>query len=526
MRRAAAPDLARVMAAEEAGRARGAEILARVWKLRRKAKRAPPRLCYLDRKEAAARALRKRQATIAERERQVDTPIPVPWRDYEATQNFLDEGYNWAERHAQREVRHAITRAEVARRLDERAAWREARGRDQEAERDRRDAEKLRNARTIGWWGFDKMTGRRYMRFRDRSGLVRYDPSEANRDAGRQIRRLVPTLQRHAAAGLLIYKAVFSMPNVPLGALAWGKREIFRMMARAMEAFPEVVGRFDAQEDPLAIDGQSWNVHVNTILVVDPAQCTPLPPELVQQHELQLPGVLGKLPAPPPRDRTPPGRLSYQKLHYVWSGMQVEIRKLETHDADALAKQLAEVIKYAVKFVSQKQLSRALGRADSPAPVGNRHGSLGEHAADAHEGRVPGVVVSVGPGVGGLRAARADLCDDGDAAPGAQARTAPALTSWPLRELDEWDCANRGRRRMRSYGVLYRLDPDELRDPDLDGRIRYCGRVRVEPRGFHVEAGRLSHLDLIHGDKSSPVFGVSAVRDPGGGARAGPRALA
>lgn len=521
-RRGAAPDLALVLAAEEAGRRRGAAALERSRQLRRfyrrlargQVKPRKPRLSREERAELYRAAQRRRLETLAERNRQSDAAIPVAWRDFAELQEFFDKGYDWAEARAAREVQHARSRAAVANRYQQLAAMVEKQERVTDAAHYLRDADLLLRARTDGNWGANLQTRQRFMRFRDRSGLVRLDPSESNRDTARVIRRVLPMLLRLKSAGYLIYSAVFSMPNLPLGRLAWGKREIFRMMARALEAVPEVVGRFDAQEDPLGKDMQSWNVHVNSLLIVDPRRCTRLPDELAQQHELRLPGELAVLPAVPLRDRAPPGTLSYAKLHYLWGGNQVQLRKLEAANGELLAKSLKECLKYSVKLVTKKQLEEMA--AVSGAATDQGGGAIpGDGDARAGGGYRAPV----------LRPAALELVPEAGATRNRRL-SAPALTEWPLPCLDEWDLANRGRRRVRTFGVLFRLDRDDPPpDPEKDGQLRFCGRVKISPSGFYVEAARPLHIDLIHGDKSAEIFagsGTPTGRSPGAQPRTWP----
>lgn len=498
MRRAAAPDLALVLAGEEAGRRRGDAIAARTAKrsarwcrraLAGKIKRPKPRLSREEKAELFAAAKRRRAELMASRDREADKPIPVAWRNAEELQTFLDESYDWAESKAAREVRHAKVRALVAARYDELAAW----AADHElaaAVEYGKVPEKLRGARRDGWWAFNRISRKRYMRFRDRSGLVRLDPSESRRDTARLILQYAPLVERRVAAGEVLQSAVFSMPNVPRGKLAWGKAEMFRETARVFRKFPEVTGRLEVQEDPLAIDGQSWNVHSNVLILFDPKKVTRLAPELVQQAELRLPGELAKLPAPPWRDRAPPGELSFAKVHHYWPGKQVQLRKLEGGNAEAVAKAFKEALKYAVKWVGKKQLDREPGSA----PVGR----VGEDSGAGCHGDLAGAH-----------------------APGPR-RRAPPLTEWPLDALHEWHQANKGKRRVRGFGAFFNPPrPERPDDPELDGKLRFGGRVQVSPQGFRVEAARVLYIDLIHGDNSCQFFQPSG-RSTGAQARAGP----
>ena len=523
MRRGAAPDLALVLAAEEAGRARGAALLEQSRKLRRfyrrvaagKVKPPKPRLSYEERAELRKEAQRRRLAAIAERNHQADTPIPVAWRDAAELQTFLDECYDWAETKAAREVKHAKVRELIAERFDQLAAWAEQHGLLEAAAEYRiKIADKLRGARRVGWWAFCKVTRKRYMRFRDRSGLVRLDPSESRRDTARLIMRYVPTVLAALERGEHVITGVWSMPNVPRDRLAWGKAELFRETARFFRNFPEFTGRLEIQEDPLAIDGQSWNVHNNVIALVNPKKVTRLPPDLVRQGEIPLPGQLAKLPTPIARDRAPPGELSYARVHHFWQGRQVQLRKLEGGNAETVAKAFKESLKYTVKLVTKKQLDAQLAAGlDQPGtdPRVSAHGDAG------------GAGVSR---LGDAHAPKAGALPFADARAGDRRCRAPALTEWPLDALHEWHQANKGKRRVRSFGCFYNAPkPERPEDPELDGKLRFGGRVTVSPQGFRVEAARVHYLDLTHGDKFGRDFPVAPCRSPGALARAGPIGL-
>ncbi len=503
MKRGAAPDLALVLAAEDGARARGAAAADRSAKrsprwyrraLAGKIKRPKPRLSREEKAELFQAAKRRRAELMESRDRQADTPIPVAWRDAAELQTFLDESYDWAESKAAREVRHAKVRQVVAAKFDQLAAWADEHELGADATEYRvKVADKLRPARRYGWWAFDRITRKRYMRFRDRSGLVRLDPSESRRDTARLIQKYTPVVLERVARGERFCSAVFSMPNVPRGRLAWGKAEMFRETARWFRHFPEVTGRIEVQEDPLARDLQSWNVHNNVLLLFDPRKVTRLPPELARQGEMPLPGQLAKLPTPIERDRAPPGELSYAKAHHFWPGKQIQLRKVEAGDAEAVAKTFKEALKYAVKWVGKKQLD---GDRSSDGEFGSTHdGGVGKDSGTGCEGDLAGAHLR------------------------GNSRTAPPLTAWPLDALHEWYQANKGKRRVRSFGCFYNAPkPERPDDPELVGKLRFGGRVHVSPEHFYVEAARVHYLDLIHGHKSGADFGRSTPAQ----ARAGP----
>lgn len=331
-------------------------------------------------------------------------------------------------------------------------------------------AEKLRQAGTRGWWGVRESDGSVVIRLRDRSGLIMLDPAESRERTAELIERVTPVLLMCAKQGYEIHKAVFSEPNIPAGSLEWGKQHLFRRFTRTMlerdssgeeiprhfhvrhngrtlmvdnpaRKFPEIVAAFAVQEDPLARSEHHWNTHLNVILVVDPGQCTPLDRELWPQdpddpHQVK----------PDPASEIP-GMFSWMKVAHVW-GAQVEIRRLEAR-ASSLRRQLLEVIKYSCKTVTEKSLEKF-----DQAVAGEN---------DSHRPRP-----------------RQELELSGDPDQEPQERPAPAMIDWPDARVLEWIDANKGFRRVRAWGVLYKLGKIE-RAGDPDDGIRWLGRIWVSP---------------------------------------------
>lgn len=482
------------------------------WYRRLAAGKLTPRREWVPRDQRDPVHTWQRDERDARRARMADTPRAVVWSN--DVQAYHDALYARAETRAQAEVRYACIRELMAAKLERVADW----AREHESPSTPRDfltmAEQLRHARRVGYWGVNTETAEVVVRFRDRSGLTILDPSEARERQAELVRRLVPELTRLHEAGYRLYYAVASEPNVGAGSLAWGKRHLFERFRRVIlgrledgraardgGAFPEIVGAFAVQEDPLAADEQSWNVHLNLVLVVDPRQATPLAPELLEQLELGLRGQVEKFPERPRVDPTPRGCLSYAKLHFAWGSDQFYVQPLEARDATKLGKSLLEVVKYAAKWVSNKQLDELAARADSP-----RGAELADACAPS-------------------KASPFTL--DGGRHRGRGRPAAPGVTEWPEARVAEWIEAARRFRRVRGWGLLFRLAADDPPpDPDAAGKIRWLGRVFVSPRGVVVHAAELAFVSSAHGDKSGRDFSAATGRSPSALARAGPGDLA
>lgn len=515
MRRAVALNLATIDAAIDRAR----ELTSRYLKSRRHRRIAAGKERFHERPKMSRRDAFEHMREVAaeraqRRRREASTPLEVAnWYEYEERRRSIEEGYLWAENRGAREVIHAVVRHQMASALDRLA---DSPAATQEPSYYRVRADRLRKARTRGHWGNHRETGKWKMFFADRSGLVRLDPSEARREQNRQCRRLQPELQAFALRGYHIYSGVFTVPNARPGELAVTKRAILRRFRQAIlgcnadgsrskrggGAFPEIAGAYVIQEDPLSAAGD-WNVHLNVLLVVDPKLCTPLDPEL----ELELP------PGPQPRKRTPRGLLCYKKLHYVWCH-QLKFRKIEGRSNEAIERALLEAIKYPAKWISAKQLERA-----------GADGSIRPDDGDADRAAAAARSRDLGAAEG--RALHGGDTEP-DAGPSHQRRAAPPVIEWPLERLNEWIEANRGFRRARGYGCLYRLGKEPPEDDERDYRM--IGEIVVTPRGAlvtvtHCEAPRPILVSSIHGDKSGADFPARPGRSPGAQARAGPPGL-
>lgn len=190
--------------------------------------------------------------------------------------------------------------------------------------------ERLRSARTTGAVGIDPVTGRHITAWDDKVNCVRLCPDEAREETQRLTRKYAPEIFRllEANPDYRCFYAVYTSDNVPVGELSEGKRSIYKEFAnfhRTSWAKDCIKGSFVIQEDPLAIDEKSWNVHLNVIHVVK-------------------------------------GRFDYKEVRRRW-GRNVEIKHIQGKP-EAIAKAFLEVVKYAAKHIGEKSHdghSKALG---------------------------------------------------------------------------------------------------------------------------------------------------------------------
>lgn len=342
---------------------------------------------------------------------------------------------------------------------------------------------KLEEAGKEGWWGQREADGSIVIRLRERSGLIMLDPADSRERTAELIERVIPLLLTCAKQGYELHKFVVTEPNIPAGSLAWGKEHLFRHFLRTVlerdssgeeiprtlavrhngrvfavdnpaRKFPEIIGAIAIQEDPLARDAHHFNTHLNVVLVIDPGQCTPLDVEL-WPDDPERPGEKKRDPA---ADRA--GMFSYMKLAHVW-GHQVEGRWIRP-EASGLRDALLEVFKYACKTVSEKSLQKFEG--STPAP--------GDLQSLSPTDQVPALEL-----VGELAEGSAD----------AARRPAPAMIDWPDERVLEWLDANKGFRRVRAWGCLYKLGKLP-RATDPDEGIRWLGRIWISPWKITVQS--------------------------------------
>ncbi len=179
---------------------------------------------------------------------------------------------------------------------------------------------KLREARTTGALGIDPISGRHITAWDNKVNCVRLCPDEAREETQRLTRKYAPEIFRllEANPDYRLFYAVYTGTNIPVGELKEGKKKQYRDFSnfqRSTWAKERIKGSFAIQEDPLAIDAESWNVHLNVIHVVK-------------------------------------GRFDYKEVRKRW-GSNVELRVIQGTPED-IAKAFLEVVKYAAKHIGEK----------------------------------------------------------------------------------------------------------------------------------------------------------------------------
>jgi hypothetical protein len=101
--------------------------------------------------------------------------------------------------------------------------------------------------------------------------LSKLCPDEAHQEGKRLTSNYIPAIDHflNIARRHTMQFAVFTMPNVALGELYKAKRTMFSDFLKLQKKFPQIKGSLVVQEDPLAMDKKSWNVHLNAIILVD-----------------------------------------------------------------------------------------------------------------------------------------------------------------------------------------------------------------------------------------------------------------
>lgn len=179
---------------------------------------------------------------------------------------------------------------------------------------------KLRTARNTGVVGIDPLSGRHITAWDDKVNCVRLCPDEAREETQRLTRKYAPEIFRLLEANprWRLFYAVYTQANIDEGSLKEGKRNQYKKFSnfhRSTWAKQRIKGSFVIQEDPLAIDSKSWNVHLNVIHVVE-------------------------------------GDFSYKELRHQW-GNNVEVRQIKG-TPEHISQAFLEVVKYAAKHIGEK----------------------------------------------------------------------------------------------------------------------------------------------------------------------------
>lgn len=344
-----------------------------------------------------------------------------------------------------------------------------------------RIAERLEKARQHARIAYSVTANKLIPFWDEKAGLARYCPDDAREEAMRVDRRYRPALLEAHRKGYKIYYCVLTSPNRGAGELKKMQRQQFKRFRSLLQRryddgsllFPEIEGALVVQESPLGW-ARDWHAHLNVIFVVR-------------------------------------GSLDFKKLQHHWSHMlRIYPPLAEGLQGEAaercIGNALRELIKYAVAAVSAKSEQKAHGKEEDDETDGDGRrdghaagwsGSQRDRAAASGRPDVENdsrVVAGSQQGLGGH-----DRGDDGGVDPGElrRSRTPPAMIDWTDDELMEWDTAQRGHRRTRSYGCLYGVP----RPPKEDlGQLEFIGYRLLRGGGYR---DFLAPVKFIPEDKSS-----------------------
>lgn len=132
----------------------------------------------------------------------------------------------------------------------------------------------LRGCRQTGTLGYvhnnDGSVSKRVI-FDNKCNILRLCPDESRDEQRRLIERYSPIIEtwQQRTSGQIQY-CVLTWPNVTAGKLHYYKREMMAQLAklRTLPEFKAVKGILTGQEDPLAKDGETWNLHLNLLMMV------------------------------------------------------------------------------------------------------------------------------------------------------------------------------------------------------------------------------------------------------------------
>jgi len=317
--------------------------------------------------------------------------------------------------------KHRIVERQIADRLYyDVTAYAQSVQRDDLAAQVRATAVKMYQCRTSGAFGIGPQ-GRPVIAWDEKCSCSKLCPDEARHEGQRLYDRYADVIREHESGGGRVYKAWFTLPNYPGGRLAEGQRYIFkRFRNKIMRATRKGKNKFGIEgaltvlEAPLSAS-DDWNIHLNVVILTR-------------------------------------GWLSYAKLREAWA-WNIEVRHHSRFDERGMQDLFNEMVKYAVKTVTEK-------------------------SADRHH------------------------------------KIAPAFVDWTPAEILEWFEANQNFRRTRAYGCLHGIGKPERTDCQP---LRWLGSVSWHPDGYQIawrghnladiangmlRFGRHG-LDLIRGDKST-----------------------
>lgn len=262
----------------------------------------------------------------------------------------------------------------------------------------------------------------------DKCGHKKLCPDEARQESQRLEEKLAYHIYA-AGRGGHVHKGVLTLPNYPPGRLAEGMRYMMKRFRDRLIRSKRlgIEGALVILEAPLSARGD-WNIHLNFVLLTK-------------------------------------RWLSYRELRKVW-GYDVHVRKHSDFSERGLHKLFSELVKYALKSVSDKSLDA-------------RH------------------------------------CDD-----------APPLIEWAPELFVEWYAAHHPFRRTRTYGSLFRVPAPERKAPQP---VAWIGRLEYRGGKYHItwrdtnalelmkellERGGLRALDSVRGYKSTEQRRQNGMRGP------------
>lgn len=264
--------------------------------------------------------------------------------------------------------------------------------------------ERLRLARIDGVKMQREGDGKEVFLWEHKTGSPLLDPDDARQEGSRLKRRVIPVLMDHLRAGMRVYPATLTRPDVPAGKLEHYLPTLFRRLAAVRKVrrdgklrFPMIKGWFAVQEAPLSWD-RDWHPHLNVMLVCDGY----LSVGDFQQWWSHIVQFANK------------GRpITYDPVRDALEGRTTEQRIEAT---------LRELVKYPVRTVGEK------------SGGGKRAQSLAYQMAVSKGETLP---------------------------PDAVDRTPPPMTEWTAAEWLEWWNAHQRFRRTRTNGCLYKLPKPE-----------------------------------------------------------------
>lgn len=313
--------------------------------------------------------------------------------------------------------------------------------------------EKLSNCRTCGRIGVNPQGDKRFF-WDHKCNQGKLCPDEARYEASRLSEVYIPEIlaQCRANKRIKLQKLVISPRNVPLGQLHETKRKLFQVFSNLNRRAvgKNLVGSLVTQEDPLAAGyapggGTSWNVHLNALILVgghfDWGEYRREFANAWGDDDVQVDFKTEK-----DMWRLSEGRQKNQGIPLT--------RELVLMDA------IREMVKYATKITG----------SDHDGTPKRKPKIIKRRQRDDH--------VWIGTG-------------------GVELEAAP-MDEWQAADWFEWWRSNKGFRRTRSYGSLYRFEKVELPEAENCQPIALIN-LNASQRAFFYEISGCP-IDLIPAD--------------------------